>query len=218
MIRSISVSRPTTGSSLPSSASFVRLRPNWSSSFEDFLPSPDELPERAGARSRARAGALTATAGTRQHPDDLVADLLGVRVEVEQDARGDALVLANESEQDVLGADVVVAQAQRLAQRQLEDLLRARRERDLAGRDLLARSDDPNDLGTYALDGDVEALEDPRSEAFLLTEEAEQNVLGPDVVVLERARFFLRENDHLTGSLCESLEHAADPFLLGRGL
>jgi hypothetical protein len=40
MIRSISVSRPTTGSSLPSDASFVRLRPNWSSSFEDFLPSP----------------------------------------------------------------------------------------------------------------------------------------------------------------------------------
>ena len=40
MIRSISVSRPTTGSSLPSAASLVRLRPNWSSSFEDFLPSP----------------------------------------------------------------------------------------------------------------------------------------------------------------------------------
>ena len=40
MIRSISVSRPITGSSLPSSASLVRLRPNWSSSFEDFLPSP----------------------------------------------------------------------------------------------------------------------------------------------------------------------------------
>jgi hypothetical protein len=33
--------------------------------------------------------------------------------------------------------------------------------------------------------------------------------------VLERARFFLRENDHLTGSLCESLEHAADPSCWG---
>ncbi len=37
MIRSISVWRPTTGSSLPSEASFVKLRPNWSSSFE-LLP------------------------------------------------------------------------------------------------------------------------------------------------------------------------------------
>ena len=40
MIRSISVSRPITGSSFDSAASLVRLRPNWSSSFEDFLPSP----------------------------------------------------------------------------------------------------------------------------------------------------------------------------------
>ena len=46
MIRSTSVSRPITGSSLPSEASLVRLRPNWSSSFEDFLPSPEPpLPE-----------------------------------------------------------------------------------------------------------------------------------------------------------------------------
>ncbi len=49
MIRSISVSRPITGSSLPSAASLVRLRPNWSRSFDDFLPSPVpeelELPE-----------------------------------------------------------------------------------------------------------------------------------------------------------------------------
>src|SRR6185295_1778505 len=88
MIRSISVSRPTTGSSLPSEASLVRLRPNWSRSFEDFLPSP---------------------AGARQHADDLVADLLGVGVEVQEDAGGDALVLTDQSEQDVLGADVVVA-------------------------------------------------------------------------------------------------------------
>jgi hypothetical protein len=34
-------------------------------------------------------------------------------------------------------------------------------------------------------------------------------VLGPDVVVLERTRLFLRENDHLPGPLCKSLEHLA---------
>src|SRR5215208_6990764 len=104
MIRSISVSRPTTGSSLPSDASLVRLRPNWSSSFEDFLPSP------------WAAGAVAAAAGPGQHPDDLVADLLRVRIEIEQDACGDALVLAHEAEQDVLGADVVVPQRECLAQ------------------------------------------------------------------------------------------------------
>src|SRR5690606_20702891 len=68
------------------------------------------------ALARARAGlTLTAAAGTGQHADDLVADLLRVRVEVEQDARGDAFVLAHEPEQDVLGADVVVAERERLA-------------------------------------------------------------------------------------------------------
>ena len=205
MIRSISVSRPTTGSSLPSAASLVRLRPNWSSSFEDFLPSPG-----AGARALL---ALTAAAGTGEHADDLVADLLGVGVEVEQDARGDALVLAHEAEQDVLGADVVVAQAQRLAQRELEHLLRARRERDLAGGDLLAGADDADDLSADALDGDVERLEHPRRETLLLTEQAEQDVLGTDVVVLEDAGLFLGQNDDLAGPLCKALKHRAKNLL-----
>jgi hypothetical protein len=46
MIRSISVWRPTTGSSLASEASFVKLRPNWSSSFElfDFSPGAPAAP------------------------------------------------------------------------------------------------------------------------------------------------------------------------------
>ena len=208
MIRSISVSRPTHGSSLPSAASFVRFLPNWSSSFEDFLPSP--VP-RAGAGSRAAGLALAAAAGTGEHADDLVADLLGVGVEVEQDAGGDALVLAHQPEQDVLGADVVVSQAQRLAQRQLEHLLGARRERDLPGGDLLAGADDPHHLRAHALDGDVEALQHACSQALLLAQQSEEDVLGADVVVLERPRLLLRENDHLPGPFCESLEHGVIP-------
>src|SRR5581483_10596580 len=102
--------------------------------------------------------ALAAAARAGEHPDHLVADLLRVGVEVEQDAGGDALVLAHEAEQDVLGADVVVAEAQRFAKRELEDLLRARGERDLSRRDLVALADDARDLGAYLLDGDVERL------------------------------------------------------------
>ena len=150
---------------------------------------------------------LAAAAGTRQHADDLVADLLRVGVEVEQDAGRDALVLAHEPEQDVLGADVVVAEAERLAQGQLEDLLGAGRERDLAGGDLLAGADDPDDLRAHALDRDVERLEHAGREALLLAEQAEQDVLGADVVVLELPRLFLGKDDDLAGSLCKSLEH-----------
>ena len=206
MIRSISTSRPTTGSSLPSAASLVRLRPNWSSSFEDFLPSPgpaaapDVAPE-----AWPEPGAAAAGAG--QHPDDLVADLLRVRVEVEQDAGGDALVLADEAEQDVLGADVVVAEGERLAERQLQHLLRTRREGDLARGHLLAGADDADHLGAHTLDGDVQALEHAGGKALLLTKEAEEDVLGADVVVLERPRLLLGEDDHLACAFCKSLEH-----------
>ena len=203
MIRSISVSRPTTGSSLPSAASLVRLRPNWSSSFEDFLPSPC---------CAGLARAALAAAGAGEHADDLVADLLGVGVEVEQDAGGDALVLAHEAEQDVLGADVVVAERERLAQRELEHLLRARRERDLPGGDLLAGADDADDLGADALHGDVERLEHARGETLLLAEQAEQDVLGADVVVLEDAGLLLGEDDHLAGPFGEALEHCCGLF------
>jgi hypothetical protein len=168
-----------------------------------------------GAGAGARAGALAAAARAGEHADDLVADLLRVGVEVEEDARGNALVLANEAEQDVLGADVVMAKGERLAQGELEHLLGARGERDLAGGDLLAGAHDADDLGADALHGDVQALEDASGEALLLAEETEQDVLGTDVIVLEGSGFLLREDDHLTCSLCESLEHGgAQSFLL----
>ena len=91
----------------------MKLRPNWSRSFELFVFSPGTTL----APDWRRPGP--------EHADDLVADLLRVGVEVEQDARGDALVLAHEAEQDVLRPDVVVAERQGLAQRELEDLLGA---------------------------------------------------------------------------------------------
>ena len=155
--------------------------------------------------------ALLPAAGAREHADDLVADLLGVGVEVGEDPGGDALVLADEPEQDVLGADVVVAQRQRLAQRQLEHLLRPRRERDLAGGDLLARPDDADHLGADLLDRDLETLEHACREALLLTEKPEQDVLRPDVVVLEGARLFLGQHDHLPRALGEPFEHRDSP-------
>ncbi len=156
----------------------------------------------AGPAARARLAA----AGAGEHADDLVADLLGVGVEVEQDPRGDALVLADEAEQDVLGADVVVAEGQRLAQRELQHLLRARRERDLAGRDLVALADDPRDLRPHFLHRDVERLEYPRRETLFLAEQPEQDVLGADVVVLERPCLVLCEDDDLASPFSEAFE------------
>src|SRR5207247_576748 len=73
----------------------------------------------AGRRAR---GAALAAARPGEHADDLVADLLRVRVEVEQDACSNPLVLADEPEQDVLGADVVVLERPRLVLRENDAL------------------------------------------------------------------------------------------------
>src|SRR5207247_9556884 len=153
-----------------------------------------------------RAAALAATR-TGEHADDLVANLLCVGVEVEQDARGDALVLSNEAEQDVLGADVVVTEGERFTQGELENLLRAWRERNLAARDLIALTDDARHLRPHFLHRDVKGLEHPRRKTLFLAEQSEQDVLGADVVVLERPRLVLREDDDLASPFSETLEH-----------
>src|SRR5262245_14439707 len=99
-----------------------------------------------------------------------------------------------------------MAQRQGLAQRELEHLLRARRERDLAGRDFVALTDDPRHLSSDLLDGDVERLQHPRSETFLLTEQAKQQMLGADVVVLQGPGFVLGKDDDLASSFGKALE------------
>ncbi len=89
---------------------------------------------RALAAALRRAGDLLALAGgvAGQELDHGLADAVEVGAELLQHLGGDALALADQPEQDVLGADVVVAELERLAERQLEDLLGARRERDVA--------------------------------------------------------------------------------------
>jgi hypothetical protein len=101
-----------------------------------------------------------------------------------------------------------VAELQRLAQGQLEHLLGARRERDVPAGRLLALADDLLDLRTHRLEGDVEALESLGRDTLALVDQAEQDVLGADVVVGEHAGLFLGQHDNSSGSVCEPLEHA----------
>ena len=98
-----------TGSSFFSRASWVRLRPNWSSTSEPLAAA--RLPCGPGALAFALA-ALVA----RQQLDDLLTDAAQVGAELHEHLGGDALALADEAEEDVLGADVVVAELQGLAQ------------------------------------------------------------------------------------------------------
>ena len=182
------------------------------------LPFPSELrqvaaeliqDERAGRCLLTRAGArlLRATLVALEQRDDLRAHLVQVGAKLHEDLRGDAFSLADETQQDVLGPDVVVTELQRFAQGQLENLLRARRERDVTGRRHLALTDDLLDLLAHRLQHDAERLQRLRRDAFTFVDQSEQDVLGSDVVVVEHPRFFLGEDDDPARAVCESFEH-----------
>ena len=124
-----------------------------------------------------------------------------------QDLRADAAAFPYHSEQDVLGADVVVVQCQGLAERELEDLLRARGERDMPADRRVPGADDGLDLFAGALKRHPEALQGTEREPIGLGEEAEQHVLGADVVVLQPPGFLLGKHDDVPGAVSESLKH-----------
>ena len=168
---------------------------------------------------RSRGGSLFATAGghgflalvARQQLDDFLTDASEVRAELDEHLRGNAFALTDEAEQNVLGADVAVTQLQCFTEAELEDLLRPRGEGNVAARSLLTLTDDLLDLVAHLLKGDVHALESLRCQTFTLVDEAEQNVLGADVVVFEKFRFFLREHHNASCSVGEPLEHIHPP-------
>ena len=75
----------------------------------------------------------------------------------------------------------------------------------------LALADDLLDLLADLLQLDAEALECLAGHAVALVNQAEQNVLGPDVVVVEHPRFFLREHHDASGPVGEPFEHVCAP-------
>ena len=192
MTRSISLSRPMTGSSLPARAASVRLIPSWST--------VGVLLARLVSGRRACGRAL------RQDADDLVADLVEVDPERLEHAGGDALALPDEAEEQVLRADVVVTEAARLVDRQLDDPLGSRRQADLADDRPIAAADDELDRRPDLGQLDVHVLEDARRDAFALADEAQEQVLRPDVVVVEPLRLVLCQCQDLARAIRELVE------------
>ena len=172
-----------------------------------------ELVEHRRARGAvARAGALARADGllalvARHELDDLLAHPAEVGSEAHQHGGGDALALAHETEEHVLGADVAVAELQRLAQRELEDLLGPRRERRGAARRGAGHADRLFDLLAHGLEGDPEGLERLRGDPLALVDQPEEDVLGADEAVVEQARFLLRQHQHPPCPVGETFEH-----------
>ena len=107
----------------------------------------------------------------------------------------------------MLGADVVVAELERFAQAELENLLGSRGERDVTAGGLLTLADDVFDLPTDGFERDVEALERLGGDALTFVDETEEDVFGADVVVAEHPRFLLREHHNAPSAIGKPFEH-----------
>lgn len=158
-------------------------------------------------RGAARRGRLLAARVPGQQLDDLLAHPVQVGAELHEDLGGDALALADQAEQDVLRTDVVVAELEGLAERQLQDLLGSGREGDVAGRGLLALTDDLLHLLADRLERNPEALQGLSGDTLTLVDQAQEDVLGADVVVVEHPGFFLSQDDNPPRAVGEPLEH-----------
>ena len=165
----------------------------------------------AAATGSGLRGLLALISG--QQLDHLLTHAGQLGAQLDEDLGGHALALTNQAEKNVLGADVVVAELQRLAKAQLENLLRARGERDVAGRRLLTLADDLLDLAADAFERDAQRLQRLGGYAFTLVNKSQQDVLGADVVVVEHPGFFLSQDDDPAGAVGESLKHRWLPAL-----
>ncbi len=156
----------------------------------------------------------------REQLDDLLSHSRQVGAEADEDLGGDALALTDEAEQHVLCPDVVVAELQRLAEGQLEHLLRAGRERWGPRRSRPRRSNRLLDLFAHSLERDTKRLKRLGRNSFALMYEAEQDVLGPDEAVVQEARFLLSQDQYPACPIGKSLEQLRLPcgLLCGESL
>ena len=106
----------------------------------------------------------------------------------------------------MLRADVVVAEAARLVDGQLDDALGARGQPDLTDDRAIAAADDELDGGPDLGQLDVHVLEHARGDTLALAHEPEQQVLRADVVVVEPLRFVLSQGQDLARAIREFVE------------
>ena len=78
----------------------------------------------------------------------------------------------------------------------------------MPGRRLLALADDLLDLLPHRVQADPQRLQRPGRDAVALADQAEQDVLGADVVVIEHPGFFLRQHHNPPRPVGKPLEHA----------
>ncbi len=138
-----------------------------------------------------------------------LADLFQLQAEVHQHLGGHAFLLAEQAQQDVLGADVVVAQVAGLFHRILDHFLGPGRLRQLAhGHHVGTALHELLDLQADLAEIDLEVLQHVGGHAAAFLDQAEQDVLGADVFVIEPLGLLVCQLHHLAGAVSKSFVHS----------
>ena len=148
--------------------------------------------------------------------DDVLADGVEAHPLFHEDGRRDRALFAQDAEQQVLGADVVVQQPIGLFGGELQHALGFGAERDLdRGRDLLAEHRAAFDFLADAFEGQVRAREDPARQPLALANQAQQQVLGLNRDAAELGGLVAGEEKHAPRSFRVAFEHPVVP--MGKG-
>ncbi len=140
--------------------------------------------------------------------DDVLPDGIQAHAFFHQDGGGHRPLFAQDPEQEVLGADVVVEQPIGLFRGELEDPLGFRAERDLdRRRNLLPEHRPPLDLLADAFERQVGTRENPARQSLPLADQTQQQVLGLDRYAAELTRLVTREEQHAPGPFRVAFEH-----------
>ena len=143
-----------------------------------------------------------------QQVEDFFADFFQLQTQIHQHLGGDAFLLAEQAEQDVLGADIVVVEVAGLFHRVLDDLFGPRRLRQLAHRDHVGSAlDELFDFEADLAQIDVEVFQDVGGDAAAFLDQPQQDVLGANVFVVKALRFLVGQLHDLAGAVGESFVH-----------
>jgi hypothetical protein len=190
----------------------------------DLLLAPDdgvelgltgELGEVAG--ELVEHGCLRALLGSgivliAEQGEGLLAHLVQSGAERFEDLGRDGLPFLHEAEQEMLRADVVVAELARFLDGELEHPLGLRGERDFTERERLGKaSQGALDFGLDRFQPESETLQHRRRDALTVPNQPEKDMLRSHEIVTKPASFLACQDDDPSGAFGESLKHWLSP-------
>jgi len=157
----------------------------------------------------AHAGPLAALVhAVAEQIEHLLANVLEFEAEVHQHLGRNTLLLPQQAEQNVFGADVVVVEVAGLLHRILDHFLGTRRLRELAHGDHVgAALHELLDLHADLPQVDVEVLQHIRRDPAAFLDQSEQDMLGADVFVVEPLSLLVGQLHDLPGAVGEAFVH-----------